>query len=188
MFIQKQLERLGLKWSVLSTTSWDAMYDTLLEYIEERKDLEGTWDGNVPANYRTEDHPPKALGRWINRQRTAHQKSKLKKEFVDKLNAVGLKWSIHERRPIVSAHTTPTPVKSNLSNTISRPAATGDAITTNGHEAAVKPEPDKSSETSTINSSATSASSSTASASRMDRPTDAGTETSVPCSSALATG
>jgi Helicase associated domain len=65
-----------------------------------KKTEDGTeWDGNVPANYRTMDNPPRALGRWINRQRSAYGKDKLKKEYVDKLNTIGLKWSVHERRP-----------------------------------------------------------------------------------------
>jgi hypothetical protein len=102
---QKELEDIGLRWSVLSTTSWDTMYDTLCQYVKERKavDPSNVWDGNVPANHKTNDNPPKALGRWINRQRSAYGKGKLKKEFVDKLNAIGLRWSIHERRTIVSS-------------------------------------------------------------------------------------
>ena len=113
VFLQ-ELEALGLKWSVLSTTSWQSMYDTLVEYVDERKISDGEWDGNVPANYKTTDVPPKALGRWINRQRTAHQKHKLKSEFVEKLNSLGLKWSVHERRSIVPMSQLATPIKSNM--------------------------------------------------------------------------
>lgn len=93
------LEGVGLKWSMLATTSWDGMYDTLKEYAEQQvKKLGGEkWDGNVPANYRTSDNPPRALGRWVNRQRSAFAKKKLKNEFVDKLNVLGLKWSVHHR-------------------------------------------------------------------------------------------
>jgi hypothetical protein len=58
--------------------------------------------GNVPANYRTTDNPPRALGRWINRQRSAFVKDKLKTEYVEKLNTIGLKWSVHERRPVTA--------------------------------------------------------------------------------------
>jgi hypothetical protein len=57
------------------------MYDTLVEYVNERKAADGDWDGNVPANYKTNDVPPKALGRWINRQRTAHQNISLKQSL-----------------------------------------------------------------------------------------------------------
>ena len=100
---QIALENIGLKWSMLATTSWDSMFNTLMEYVNERKKESGdgkgngSWDGNVPANYRTNDNPPRALGRWINRQRSAYTKNKLKKECKDKLNVIGLKWSVHER-------------------------------------------------------------------------------------------
>lgn len=96
---QIALEKMGLKWSMLATNTWESMYESLLNYIEDRKreSDKNIWDGNVPANYRTDEDPPKALGRWINRQRSAYTKCKLKREYVDKLNAVGLKWSVHER-------------------------------------------------------------------------------------------
>jgi hypothetical protein len=112
---EEELETIGLKWSVLSTTSWGSMYETLLEYVRERKteDPGNEWDGNVPANHKTSDKPPKALGRWINRQRSAYMKDKLKKEFVDKLDAVGLKWAVHERRPYPYP---PTPVSSGVTS------------------------------------------------------------------------
>jgi hypothetical protein len=73
------------------------MYETLCDYVEEKKREGGDWDGNVPANFRTNENPPRALGRWINRQRSAFMKNKLKKEYMEKLNTVGLKWSVHER-------------------------------------------------------------------------------------------
>jgi hypothetical protein len=96
---QLALEKIGLKWSMLATTSWESMFDTLCEYVEEKRKGGTEWDGNVPANYKTEDEPPRALGRWINRQRSAYGKKKLKGEYVSKLNKLGLKWSVHERRP-----------------------------------------------------------------------------------------
>lgn len=92
------LDRLGLKWSMLATTTWDCMWDTLREYVQEQEKAHGKWDGNVPANYKTNDNPPRALGRWINRQRSAFMKKKLKKEYVDKLTNLGLKWSVHQRQ------------------------------------------------------------------------------------------
>jgi hypothetical protein len=96
---QLALEKIGLKWSMLATTSWESMFDTLCEYVEDKQKGGAEWDGNVPANYKTEDDPPRALGRWINRQRSAYGKKKLKPEYVSKLNELGLKWSVHERRP-----------------------------------------------------------------------------------------
>ena len=97
---QIALEAVGLKWSVLTSITWDSMFDTLKEYVEEKKQNNGgSWDGNVPATYKTvKDDPPRALGRWINRQRSAYSKGKLKEEYVDKLNSIGLRWSIHDRK------------------------------------------------------------------------------------------
>ena len=104
---QLSLEKIGLKWSMLATTSWESMFETLCQYVEGKKKGGNEWDGNVPANYRTEDVPPRALGRWINRQRSAYGKNKLKPEYVVKLNEIGLKWSIHERRPTYHQYTRP---------------------------------------------------------------------------------
>jgi hypothetical protein len=95
---EKELEDIGLRWSILLTTPWEDMYDSLLRYVTELKSAnnsKSTWDGNVPANHKTDDNPPRALGRWINRQRSAYGKGKLKKEYVDKLNELGLRWSVH---------------------------------------------------------------------------------------------
>eukprot|EP00586_Coscinodiscus_wailesii_P009008 CAMPEP_0172522118 /NCGR_PEP_ID=MMETSP1066-20121228/292948_1 /TAXON_ID=671091 /ORGANISM="Coscinodiscus wailesii, Strain CCMP2513" /LENGTH=730 /DNA_ID=CAMNT_0013305089 /DNA_START=688 /DNA_END=2876 /DNA_ORIENTATION=+ len=70
---QKDLEEIGLKWSVLSTSTWQSMYDALQDYVKMKRegDAHGQWDGNVPANYKTSGTPPKNLGRWVNRQRSA---------------------------------------------------------------------------------------------------------------------
>lgn len=110
---QLALENVGLKWSMLATTSWESMFETLCEYVEAKKKEVSDWDGNVPANYRTNDNPPRALGRWINRQRSAYVKNKLKDEYVEKLNAIGLKWSVHERK---LAMATPTEVVPSVPN------------------------------------------------------------------------
>jgi Helicase associated domain len=94
---QLELEKIGLKWSMLATTSWDSMFETLESYVQSQTSESSAWDGNVPANFKTDDNPPRSLGRWINRQRSAFIKRKLKKEYVDKLNLLGLKWSVHQR-------------------------------------------------------------------------------------------
>lgn len=86
-----------------STQKWESMFDCLLEFIEERKqeDLKGAtqeendawqWDGNVPTTYKTNDG--KALGRWINNQRSAKSKGTLKKDREKRLVDAGLKWSV----------------------------------------------------------------------------------------------
>lgn len=35
-FLRQALEKVGLKWSMLATTSWDSMFDTLCEYVEAK--------------------------------------------------------------------------------------------------------------------------------------------------------
>lgn len=92
---QLALEKIGLKWCMLDSTSWDAMFEILTAYVKEKKATTGEWDGNVPAGYKTSEIPPKALGRWINRQRCSFVKNKLKQEYIDKLSYLGLKWSVH---------------------------------------------------------------------------------------------
>ena len=92
---RQQLELIGLKWAVLSTTSWHTMYESLVKYANTKREMDKNkyWDGNVPASYETDDKPPKKLGRWVNRQRSAYANKKLKKEFVEKLETAGLKWT-----------------------------------------------------------------------------------------------
>jgi hypothetical protein len=94
---QQDLENIGLKWSVLLTTSWTTMYESLCSYAEEKRKSNHGWDGNVQANYKTQSNPSLSLGRWVNRQRSAHAKGRLKEEYVKQLEAIGLKWVIHAR-------------------------------------------------------------------------------------------
>jgi hypothetical protein len=82
---------------------WDEMFGALLQYIQGKKDEalknatqkqrdEWEWDGNVPTNYKTKDG--KALGRWINNQRSAKSKGTLKYDREEKLVDAGLKWCV----------------------------------------------------------------------------------------------
>ena len=91
---QLDLERIGLKWSVLLTTSWTTMYDGLCAFVEARRKQSptGVWDGDVPPNYKTNTNPPLSLGRWVMRQRTARAKGQLKEDQLQKLEMLGLKW------------------------------------------------------------------------------------------------
>eukprot|EP00559_Dactyliosolen_fragilissimus_P002081 CAMPEP_0184868146 /NCGR_PEP_ID=MMETSP0580-20130426/29324_1 /TAXON_ID=1118495 /ORGANISM="Dactyliosolen fragilissimus" /LENGTH=1157 /DNA_ID=CAMNT_0027368839 /DNA_START=724 /DNA_END=4197 /DNA_ORIENTATION=+ len=97
---QKELDKIGLRWSVLSTTSWESMYEALCQYVQSRKNMNpnSIWDGNVPASHETSDKPPKRLGRWVNRQRSAYAANKLKNDFVLKLEKLGLKWTMHDTK------------------------------------------------------------------------------------------
>lgn len=117
---QLALEKVGLKWSMLATTSWEAMFDTLVAYVDDKEKKGIKWDGNVPANYRTDEG--RALGRWINRQRSAHVKKKLKQEYVEKLSKLGLKWSVHERKYVDDSHDN---AQSKMQGAASRASAPG---------------------------------------------------------------
>merc|ERR1712032_430051 len=76
------------------------MYEALCKYAKQKKTNSPTneWDGNVPANYRTQDNPQKSLGRWVNRQRSSYSKNSLCKDHIDKLNKIGLRWAVHEKK------------------------------------------------------------------------------------------
>lgn len=82
---------------------WETMYTCLLEFAASKRhemtkdmsDVESNayvWDGNVPTSYSTKDG--NKLGRWVNNQRTAKQKGKLRPDREEKLIAAGLKWFI----------------------------------------------------------------------------------------------
>ena len=86
-----------------SGQKWDSMFDCLLAFIGDRRveetqglsdkeKKEWIWDGNVPTTFKTKDG--KALGRWVNNQRSAKSKGVLKEEREDRLVKAGLKWSV----------------------------------------------------------------------------------------------
>ena len=86
-----------------SSQKWDSMFECLLEFVDERKQeetkdaseeekKEWIWDGNVPTTYKTKDG--KALGRWVNNQRSAKSKGVLKGDREKRLVDAGLKWSV----------------------------------------------------------------------------------------------
>lgn len=86
-----------------SSQKWDSMFECLLEFIEVRKKedeqelpeeelKDWVWDGNVPTTYKTKDG--KALGRWVNNQRSAKSKGVLKDDREKRLIDAGLKWSV----------------------------------------------------------------------------------------------
>merc|ERR1712176_44170 len=113
---QNELEKIGLKWSVLSTSTWENMYEALCNYVSKWKsnNIEQPnnntnhnyipcWDGNVPANYKTDDVPPKNLGRWVNRQRLAFSQNRLCNDHKDKLLSIGLKLDIFNEKKSLSS-------------------------------------------------------------------------------------
>jgi hypothetical protein len=79
------------------------MFDCLVKFIEETREKSTKhmnekqkaawiWDGNVPTSYKT--RCGKALGRWINNQRSAKAKEALKDDREVRLLSTGLKWSV----------------------------------------------------------------------------------------------
>jgi Helicase associated domain len=86
---------------------WDDMYEILVEYTrnqrrchdlryamniseEERNTIQWIWDGNVPQKYITSNG--KALGKWINTQRTAKTDRLLHPKREARLHNLGLNW------------------------------------------------------------------------------------------------
>ena len=86
-----------------SNQKWEEMFECLVAYVKDQR-AEGTrgmseaeaqaweWSGNVPTMYKTKNG--KALGRWINNQRSAKSKGSLKPEREQRLVGTGLKWSV----------------------------------------------------------------------------------------------
>jgi hypothetical protein len=86
-----------------SQQKWDDMFECLVQFIEDIREkstknlndmqkAEWIWDGNVPTSYKTPCG--KALGRWINNQRSAKAKGTLKDDREVRLVSTGLKWSV----------------------------------------------------------------------------------------------
>jgi hypothetical protein len=101
---------------------WDEMYECLIKYAEIKraegmKYLSGKeketyeWDGNVPTTYKVcqlvhslifvfcahliflKTPDGKALGRWVNNQRSAKAKGNMRRDREEKLESTGLRWS-----------------------------------------------------------------------------------------------
>lgn len=51
---QLSLEKVGLKWSMLATMSWDSMFETLEEYVQEKVSIGWRpWHDCEPKSYKT---------------------------------------------------------------------------------------------------------------------------------------
>jgi hypothetical protein len=86
-----------------SDQKWNMVFDYLVKFIAESKAEETNdmseeeiqiwqWDGNVPTTFKSKDG--KALGRWVNNQRSAKSKGVLKDDRENRLVNAGLKWSV----------------------------------------------------------------------------------------------
>ena len=86
-----------------SQQKWDDMFECLVKFIEDTREKSTknmtdeqkaawVWDGNVQTSYKAPCG--KALGRWINNQRSAKAKGTLKDDREVRLVSTGLKWSV----------------------------------------------------------------------------------------------
>jgi hypothetical protein len=84
-------------------SKWEVMFAVLVRHIKETRETATMhmndeqkaawiWDGNVPFSYKTPCG--KALGGWINTQRTAKAKEKLKDERELRLTSICLRWKM----------------------------------------------------------------------------------------------
>jgi len=97
---EARLASTGLLWEGQGNSSWEQMIQGLVIYAQEQASKTGKpWDGNVPTSQKirvssveTGVDEEKALGRWVNRQRTIYQSGKLSKERQQQLEGIGLQW------------------------------------------------------------------------------------------------
>ena len=65
-------------------TPWEEWFDELVEYKEKNGNC------NVPQRLG-------ALGKWVNKQRTAYRKGKLSQMRTSKLEGIGFNWAQREK-------------------------------------------------------------------------------------------
>jgi len=98
---EARLASTGLIWECHGNSSWEQMIQGLVIYAQEQASKTGKpWDGNVPTSQKirvssveTGADEEKALGRWVNRQRTLYQSGQLNKERQQQLEKIGLQWA-----------------------------------------------------------------------------------------------
>lgn len=83
------LDKIGMRWNMLTDYSWETNYNLAKEYFDTYKNL------NVPVNYVTKDGV--RLGNWLSNIRAwesagTHPKY-LTKERKEELNKIGMVWS-----------------------------------------------------------------------------------------------
>ena len=78
----KRLDDIGFQWVIrkIVVIGWDGMFAQLVEYKHKHGG-----DTNVPQS-----HQP--LGSWVNTQRTAYRKGKMKDYRIKRLGDIGFQW------------------------------------------------------------------------------------------------
>lgn len=85
-----KLNAIGMVWDGLRVLSWKRYYEEATRYFEQNGDL------NVPATYVTESGV--RLGAWISNQRTAMRSGSISEEHIQKLEAIGMIWSVIDQQ------------------------------------------------------------------------------------------
>ena len=83
----KSLEELGMSWD-RSESKWEQGYNACLKYVREHGDV-----NTITESYQFEGF---RLGQWLRTQRTRYGDGKLSKERTERLEALGLRWSLQE--------------------------------------------------------------------------------------------
>ena len=84
----QRLEDIGMVWDI-ERIRWERQYQAAAEYYWEHGDLD------LPMQYETLDGLK--LGRWLQRMRRDHKDGVLEKEYIERLEAIGITWNIAER-------------------------------------------------------------------------------------------
>ena len=82
----ERMNALGVKWGVLDA-AWEEGFTHLKAYF----DLNGHAD--VPMDFNSGKFP---LGRWLSTQRRAYKKGKYPADRLERMNALGVKWSVKD--------------------------------------------------------------------------------------------
>ena len=80
-----KLESLGVVCKLLSTASWDMMFDLLCKY----KEREG--HANAPQSHKEDGEN---LGSWLGSQRKFYRTEKREADRVNKLEPLGVVWNM----------------------------------------------------------------------------------------------
>jgi superfamily II DNA or RNA helicase len=83
----KSLEELGMSWD-RSESKWEQGYNMCLNYVREHGDV-----NTITESYQFEGF---RLGQWLRTQRTRYGDGKLSKERTERLEALGIRWSLQE--------------------------------------------------------------------------------------------
>lgn len=85
----QRLEDIGMVWDI-ERIRWERQYRAAAEYYWEHGDLD------IPVQYETPDGLK--LGRWIQRMRRDYKNDVLEKEYIERLESIGITWDVADRQ------------------------------------------------------------------------------------------